>query len=185
MERYDATEPDLKAELVNGVVYVSSPVSLDHGDPLADLIGWATVYRTSHAGVRVSTDSTIRLDDKNVPQPDMHLRFLDSDRNKRAGKYLQGPPELVAEVAVSSASIDLHEKLAMYGNQGVQEYIVWRVYDEAIDWFTLTGAGYDRLDPDGQGVVHSKVFPGLRLAVQALIDGDMSTVLATQMEPEA
>ncbi len=185
MERYEASGPDLKAELIEGVVYVASPVSLDHGDPHADLVGWLTIYRSTHPGVRVSNDATIRLDEKNVPQPDVHLRYTQSENNRRVGKYLHGAPELAAEVAVSSASIDLHEKLGTYRVHGVQEYIVWRVYDEAIDWFTLTDSGYERLLPDDRGVVWSKIFPGLRLAVQALVDGDMATVLATQMEPEA
>jgi len=40
-----------------------------------------------------------------------------------------GTPELLVEVAASSASYDLHDKLTSLPAHGVQEYIVWRVYD--------------------------------------------------------
>jgi Uma2 family endonuclease len=85
---------------------------------------------------------------------------MESPRNRRAGLYLEGPPELIAEVAINSHSMDLHQKLEAYRTHGVQEYIVWRVYDDAIDWFWLNQGGYERLKPDRRGVIESKVFPG-------------------------
>lgn len=180
MERYEASEPDLKAELIDGVVYVASPLSIEHGDPHADLATWLGTYRAAHPEVRVSDNSTIRLGPKDVPQPDLHLRYVDSRRNRLHGKYLEGPPELVAEVAVSSASIDLHEKLDVYRRHGVQEYIVWRVFDHATDWFALVDAEYRRLEPDERGIVWSRVCPGLGLDVTAMLRGDLAGVLAIQ-----
>ena len=102
--------------------------------------------------------------------------------NRFVDKYLEGPPELVAEIAVTSQSIDLHDKLVAYRRNGVQEYIVWRVHDRAIDWLSLEHGEYVRLEPDERGIVHSKVFPGLRLAMHALIGGDMATVLTEQKQ---
>jgi Uma2 family endonuclease len=99
------------------------------------------------------------------------------------GSYLAGPPELIAEIASSSASIDLHAKLNAYRRNGVQEYIVWRVRDGEIDWFSLEGGAYARMPADERGVVHSKVFPGLRLAVAAMLAGDVAGVLAEQSRP--
>ncbi|MFN0147974.1 MAG: Uma2 family endonuclease [Dehalococcoidia bacterium] len=109
--RCEATLPSVKAELIEGVVYVASPVSLDHGDGHSDLITWLGVYRAMTLGVRVSDNATVRLDLDNEPQPDVHLRYERSALNRREDKYLAGAPELVAEVAASSASIDLHEKV--------------------------------------------------------------------------
>jgi Uma2 family endonuclease len=180
IERYEATEPSRTAELIEGVVYVASPLSHDHGDHHHPLAGWISVFCAGRSDVRGSDNATVKLDPRNVPQPDIHLRYVQSTRNRREGKYLAGAPELVAEVAVSSQSIDLHEKLEAYRRNGVQEYIVWRVYDGELDWLSLEDGQYVRLEPDASGVVNSKIFPGLRLAVQALLDGDMNTVLATQ-----
>lgn len=143
---------------------------------------WLTSYEVEHADVTASDNSTIRLDDKDVPQPDLHLRRNNSDQNRRAGKYVEGPPELVVEIAASSASLDLHGKLETYRTHGVQEYMVWRVYDDAIDWFRLNDGEYERLQPDRRGVIESRVFPGLRLNVPATLKGDLKAVLA-ELQP--
>ena len=178
--RYEASPPKLKAELIEGVVYVASPVSSTHGDEHFRLIGWLSAYTARHPDVTGSDNATIRLDLNNEPQPDAHLRYVSSGQTRLAEKYIEGAPELVAEVAVTSQSIDLHDKLTAYRRNGVQEYIVWRVYDRAIDWFSLERGEYVRLERDERGVVHSRVFPGLRLAVESLIDGDMAAVLDEQ-----
>jgi Uma2 family endonuclease len=92
--------------------------------------------------------------------------------------YLTGAPELVVEVASSSASYDLHEKKTVYRRNGVKESIVWRVKDQQVDWFILQNGAFVQLAPDANGIIESIVFPGLRLAVQSLLEGDMPTVLA-------
>lgn len=178
--RYEASPPWLRAELIEGVVYVASPVSLPHGDEHFRLVTWLGAYTARHPDVVGSDNATIRLDLDNEPQPDVHLRYRTSTQNRMAGDYLEGAPELVAEVAVSSQSIDLHDKLEAYRRNGVQEYIVWRVYDRALDWFVLERGEYLRLEPGAAGVIESRVFPGLRLAVAALLAGDLPTVLDTQ-----
>ena len=91
---------------------------------------------------------------------------------------IEGPPELVAEVASSSVSYDLHAKLHVYRRSGVREYVVWRVLEQEIDWFVLRNGQYERMPLDAQGLVHSEVFPGLRLDPAALLRGDLATVLA-------
>ena len=96
-----------------------------------------------------------------------------------ADDYIEGAPELIVEVAASSAAYDLHDKLQVYRRNGVQEYLVWQVYDRRVDWFQWTEDGYTALTPDSSGVIHSQIFPGLQLAVPALLQGDMAHVLAT------
>ncbi|MCY7275131.1 MAG: Uma2 family endonuclease, partial [Phormidesmis sp. CAN_BIN44] len=61
---------------------------------------------------------------------------------------------------------------------GVQEYIVWQVYENQIAWFCLQEGEYIRLQPDATGMIRSRVFPGLWLAVDALLRGDLAIVLA-------
>jgi len=85
---------------------------------------------------------------------------------------------LIAEIAHSSASYDLHGKKNAYRRNGVQEYLVWRVHDQAIDWFRLRAGEYGPLTPDAGGVIHSEVFPGLHLHVAAMLAGDLAQVLA-------
>lgn len=71
----------------------------------------------------------------------------------------------------------MHDKLRAYRRNGVPEYLVWRVYEKQIDWFVLTDDAYIPLTPDTSGVLHSQVFPGLRLAIDALLAGDVARVL--------
>lgn len=91
---------------------------------------------------------------------------------------IEHPPELIGEVADSSASYDLHEKLIAYQRNGVQEYVVWQLYENRLDWFHLVKGNYEPLPPDADGIIRSRVFPGLHLAVESLLAGDMAEVLA-------
>ena len=160
---------------------MGSPVRADqHGGPHAKLMLWLGLYVLDTPGVEALDNATVRLDLDNEPQPDGLLRIESGGRSRRdEDGYVSGAPELVAEVAASSASHDLHDKLQAYRRNGVREYVVWRTVDERLDWFELVEDAYRPLAPDDRGVVHSKVFPGLALAVDALLGDDMRTVRAT------
>ena len=85
------------------------------------------------------------------------------------------------EIAASSASYDLHDKLPVYRRHGVREYVVYRVFDGEVDWFTLVGSKYERLGKTSDGIFKSRVFPGLWLDPQALM-GDDATRLIEVLE---
>ena len=180
--RYEAMPHLKKAELIEGVVYVPSPVRHRwHGHPHVHLIMWVGSYETGTPGVEVSDNSTVRLDLDNEPQPDA-LLLIQPDRGGQtridADGFIEGAPELVAEVAASSASYDLHTKLHVYRRNGVREYVVWRVLEQEIDWFVLRAGQYERLPLDAESLLRSEVFPGLWLDPAALLGGDMARVLA-------
>ncbi len=178
--RYAAMKDVKKAELLEGVVYMPSPVcNDDHGAPHFDLIGWMYLYRMQTPGVQGGDNSTLRLDLDNEPQPDAFLRILPEcgGQSKNDGGYVAGAPELIAEVAASSVSYDLHLKLNVYRRNGVCEYIVWRTWDQAVDWFVLRSGQYERLPLGEDGVHRSEVFPGLWLDPAALLRGDVARVL--------
>lgn len=178
--RYAAMLHVKKAELIEGVVYMPSPVSQgEHGGPHFDLIGWLALYRAATKGVEGGDNSTLRLDLENEPQPDAFLRIQPAfgGQSRDSGKYVAGAPELIAEVAASSASYDLHDKLRAYCRNGACEYLVWRVWDQAIDWFVLREDRYERLPPDADGHYHSQVFSGLWLDPAALVRGDLAQVM--------
>ena len=183
-ERRCATRPDIrKAELIEGVVYVASPArATSHGGPQSAVHVLLGTYAALTPGVLPLDNATVRLDLDNEFQPDAALLI----RSESGGQsrisdddYVEGAPELIVEVAASSASHDLHDKLNVYRRTGVREYLVWRTLDERIDGFELVDGEFRPLLPDDAGVVHSKVFPGLRIGVRALLDGDVAGALET------
>jgi Uma2 family endonuclease len=180
--RYSLMPLDKKAELVEGVVYMASPLRFEpHAEPHADLMIWLGNYKVATPGVRLGDNPTVRLDLDNEPQPDAVL-LIDADAGGQSyvGKdgYLEGAPELLAEIAASSAAIDLGDKKRAYRRNGVREYIVWQVFDQKIDWFSLENGDYVSLLPDEEGVIRSQIFPGLWLQVVAMLAADMPQVLA-------
>jgi hypothetical protein len=180
--RYEAMPKLKKAELIEGAVYMPSPVRfVRHAERDQDLNTWLGLYRAGTPGVRGGGNATTRLDLSNEPQPD-GLLFIEPSCGGQVriseDDYIEGGPELVGEVAASGVSIALHDKLEVYRRNGVREYIVWRVLDRAIDWFALRGEQYASLIPGVDGIICSEVFPGLWLDPAALAGGDLARVLA-------
>jgi Uma2 family endonuclease len=182
-ERRYALHPEIKkAELIEGVVYVASPVRADqHGNPHFDVIGWLTLYRASTPGVTGSDNATVRLDLENEPQPDAILRLTPETGGRSAisrDGYLDGPPELIVEIAASSAAYDMTVKRRVYARNGVPEYVVFQVYEQRVTWFVLREHGYEPLLPGDDGILRSEIFPGLWLDPAAFWAGDMLRVIA-------
>jgi Uma2 family endonuclease len=179
-----AAHPDIRqAELVEGVVYVASPVRYLHHARLNSLIsGWLTFYEAATPGVYAAEQATLEIDEQNEVQPDALLRIAETHGGRShvtAQDYLAGAPELVVEIAASSAAKDLHDKRDVYARCGVAEYLVVQSYDQQIYWFVRHGNHYAPKEPDNQGVFRSSVFPGLWLASPALWAGQMADLLAT------
>lgn len=180
-ERRYAARPDLKkAELIEGRVYMPSPVHfLSHSEPHSQVVTWLGLYAAATPGVRLGDNASVRLDADNEVQPDALLRLEQGGRSRLSeDDFVEGAPELIVEVASSSASYDLHDKLNVYRRTGVLEYLVWRVHDRQVDVFRLEEGLYNPVPPDEGGVFHSRVFPGLRLHIPALLAGQLAEVLA-------
>jgi Uma2 family endonuclease len=182
MRRYEAMPEIKKAELINGIVYImSSPVSTGfHGEPDLLMHMWLGHYAMGTPGVKAATNSTLKLGIRNVPQPDSFMRLLPERGGKTVldeKKYLKGPPELVIEIAASSTSMDVHQKLDAYRRAGVAEYIVWRTYDAALDWWFLKDDKYVPIKAGKDGILRSRVFPGLWLNAAALLKDDSTGVM--------
>jgi hypothetical protein len=178
--RYLAMPNVKKAELIDGVVYMPSPISIEgHGSPHVNFAVWLGTYRIFTPGIEAGDNSTVLIPgSKSEPQPDLLLRILQKHggRTRTIDGYVAGGPEHIDEVAASSASYDLHSKLREYHKAGVQEYVVWRTRDQAIDWFIWTEQDYQKIEPDN-GIYRSRIFPGLWLDANAMVNGDMQRVL--------
>ena len=180
--RYDAMPGLKKAELIEGEVHMPSPVShRGHGHPHTRLVGWLAIYETKTPGVEAGDNGSVRLDLDNEPQPDAFLILLPEHGGQArisADDYIEGAPELVAEVASSSVSYDLGKKMNAYRRNGVREYIVWRVLDRQVDWYVNQEGRFEPLAPGADGILRSAAFPGLWLDPASLIGGEKARVEA-------
>lgn len=178
--RYHAMPEHIKAELIEGIVYMASPLRAGHhGRPHAAIIGWLAAYWAATPGVDLLDNTTVRLDADNEPQPDALLRIAKGGQSTiSVDDYVEGAPELIVEIAASSVSIDLNDKLKVYRRNEVQEYIVWRVEDGELDWFQLQQGRYLRCETDERGLYRSNIFPGLWLDAGALLSGNLARVLS-------
>jgi Uma2 family endonuclease len=181
--RYHAMPEVKKAELIDGVVHMPSPVSLQgHGTPHFEINGWLAVYRWATPHVIGANNATVRLDLDNEPQPDLVL-LIDPAHGGQASisadDFIEQAPELVIEVSSSTAQADRTRKLELYRRNGVREYLVWNVPEPNVEWFVLRAGQFTPLQPDALGVLRSEVFPGLWLHVPALLAQNGPTLLAT------
>jgi hypothetical protein len=183
-ERRYIAMPDVnKAQLIEGIVFMPSPVRYHaHGKPHVLLSGWLCNYIAKTPGLADFGDNgTVRLDEDNEPQPDLFLLLppaLGGRAKVDADDYIAGPPTLVCEIAASSVNIDLHLKKNAYRRNGVREYLVWRTEESAFDWFELIGGEFVPIAPDAEGILKSRVFPGLWLNPATLLAADLPAAFA-------
>jgi Uma2 family endonuclease len=181
LRRYDGMHDVKKAELIGGIVHMPSPVRAEaHAKPDGLVHVWLGTYAIEHS-LEFYSNATLLLDTENSFQPDAILCSKPRKGGRvwlNASGYLCGSPELVVEVAASTASIDLRDKMRVYRRLGVNEYIVWRTQDKAVDWFVLDDGEYKKVSAGRDHKIRSQSFDGLVLDVSALLKLDGAKVLA-------
>jgi Uma2 family endonuclease len=170
-QRYETMPDGTRAELVGGVVYMPSPMRLDHGSWSRIIAGWLDNYARLTPRVGGADGATVKLDLRGEPQPDCVL-YIPAERGGQSREddagYLSGAPELVVEIARSSRHFDLGKKKADYQRAGVIEYVVVELAPNRIHWFMRRGDRFVNLPPGEDGIHRSQVFPGLSLDGEAL-----------------
>ena len=171
--------PNLKnAELIEGRVYVGSPIKAEHGDHENLVALWLGTYALHTPGVVASNNpTTIMLGSS--PQPDGLLRIKQEHGGQARVKdgYLHGAPELIAEISLSSAAYDLFEKKDLYARAGVREYVVLVLREREVRWFISREGALEAAPLPEEGIYRSSVFPGLWLDARAAITGDAARVM--------
>lgn len=179
-ERYKAMPAAFRAELIGGIVIVPSPLSPGHGFYHALIMTWLGNYWIATPGTNAGDNMTAILGEASEPQPDGALIIGPASGGQTGlseDGYMTGPPELIVEVASSSASIDLHAKRRDYEQAGVLEYVVVVLRQRIIRWCVLQDGAYQEISADADGIFRSRVFPGLWLHANALLQLDGATVM--------
>ncbi|HEX5273105.1 MAG TPA: Uma2 family endonuclease [Gemmataceae bacterium] len=180
---YEQAPEGFCAELIGGIVYVSSPLKRRHGTSHPALTTVFFAYQGHTPGVECGDNTTVQLGEESEPQPDLYLRVLAENGGQSRtteDDYIAGPPELVAEIAQSSRAIDLHAKLLDYARYGVREYLVVCLREQQLRWFDLPADKELRLDPDG--ICRVRAFPGLWVHAKGLFAKDYARLMATLQE---
>lgn len=178
-DRIYADLHDVRAELIDGVVYVASPVRTDsHGRHHALLATVLGTFLASDPSADISDNGTLVMAEGSRVQPDLTLFRIGGRAMVNRFGYLEGAPEFIAEIAASTVDYDLRDKFELYQRAGIAEYLVWRTADRAIDFFRNTNGTYSRVDPGPDGIIESTTFPGLRFHITALLAGDLKTALS-------
>jgi Uma2 family endonuclease len=176
---YERTPERFKAELIGGIVYVASPLRIEHGRNHTPLSALFFAYESATVGTETGDNVTVILGEDGEPQPDLFLRILPEfggqSRTRRG--YVFGAPELLSEISHSSRSIDLFAKKDDYARYGVLEYLVLCVKERELHWFDLQAAR--QLQPDPDGVMRIHCFPGLWVDVEAVLARNGKAMLAT------
>jgi Uma2 family endonuclease len=176
--RYQAYPEDVKFELIGGTVYMASPLRWPHATYHEELGFAPGLYRRATPGVELGYDATTILGEESEPRPDLALRILadwGGQSRMNEDKYVEGPPELLAEIASSSRAIDLNQKREDYERAGVLEYLVLSLEEEQLHWFDF--ASGRSIAAGRQGISRSRAFPGLWLDGQALLARDSARTL--------
>ncbi len=178
--RYENMPKHVKAELIGGIVYMSSPLRVDYGDPHGEVVTWLKIFKAATPGTRSLDNATTILSDYSEPQPDACLLILpehggQTSLNEKG--YILGSPELGAEISLSTEDYDLHVKLPEYEKAGMKEYIVFLPRQEQVLWFVQRGEGFEPLTPGADGILRSEFFGGLWLDPAAILRCDTNRVL--------
>jgi len=170
-ERYEAM-PEVRAELIGGIVYMSSPQKLPHGYHHLKLARIVDDYADETPGTEGCVNSTSILGPDAEPQPDVGLYILPANGGQTAVDargYLTGAPEWIGEISDSTESIDLNRKKLDYEKAGVREYMVAALRSQQVFWFIRRRGKFKPLPADTDGVIRSEVFPGFWLDADAFL----------------
>ncbi len=180
LRRWEAMPEVKRAELIRGVVYMPSPVSAEHGDMEGAVGLWLGTYAVATVGCRHNHNTTCLLGEDETPQPDVSLRILPEygGQSRQSGRFIGGAPEFLAEVCISSTAYDLHQKLEVYQEAGVREYVAVLMRERQVRWHRLREGRFEVVPPPEDGIYRSEVFSGLWLDAAALLAGDLARVLA-------
>ena len=130
MSEVGILRPDERTELIDGGLVAVAPANSPHTTVVARLNRFFT--RWAGDRVFVIVQSPVRLDDHNMPEPDVTLLRPKPD-DYWSGPAGPGDIMLVVETADSSLGYDRGVKLPLYARVGIPEYWIIDVQGLAVE----------------------------------------------------
>jgi Uma2 family endonuclease len=178
---YERMPEDFKAELIDGVVYLTMNVKVGHARADASMSGLLYVYSVETPGTVVQANGTAKLGPRSEVQPDTALLIdpaFGGRTSQDARHFTVEAPELVVEIADSTLRRDLDAKKKVYEQAGALEYVVFDVSHRKFHWFVLRDGQFEPLALDADGSYHSVAFPGLWIDEAAFASNDGPPAMA-------
>jgi Uma2 family endonuclease len=160
---------DQKADLINGVIYMATPATLEHEEEFGFLLAVVRIFvRRKKLGFVLGSRVAMQLSEENAPEPD--LMFISKEKLAKAkGQAFLGAADLVIElISPSSRWLDLGEKKDLYAKFGVREYWVIDLFRQVAHFWRNNNGIWEDLPIDAMGIVRSVVLPGFWLRVDWL-----------------
>ncbi|TAN52890.1 MAG: Uma2 family endonuclease [Methylococcaceae bacterium] len=169
---------DIRCELIDGVLYDMSPAPLIvHQRLIRQLAASLGTLITNNRGKGGCGDCElflapidVVLSPNSVVQPDL---IVVCDPAKLAnGKYVDGAPDLVAEVLPPSTAVkDKREKRRLYEKSGVPEYLIVDPVGRYVEYYRLDGGSYGLpILWTGEDVPRLALFPDLKENLREIFD---------------
>ncbi len=152
----------MKADLIEGVIFVASPDNIHH----YDINSWYHAILRNFLRVRKIKGRlfgyriAFRLGEEDGPEPD--VAYLIPKHCQRIRKtFIDGPPDHALEiVSPDSVGRDYQKKRLQYERAGVKEYWIIDPLEERMTCYRLGKNGkYKEVRPR-DGMIHSQVIPG-------------------------
>ncbi len=124
-EKYlEYAHEDIKCELIDGVLIIQSPASLEHELIFKFLLTLLELHvQGKKLGLVVGSRFTMRLSSTWAPEPDIMFITSEDEKNLKEN-YLDGPATVTFEIlSPSTKDNDLNKKLPKYLDSGVKE--IW------------------------------------------------------------
>lgn len=162
---YREAHEDSDWEYLDGRIVMHSPASLQHETLFRFLMTLLSAYLDERrVGVVLGSRYPMRLDEQWSPEPDL-LVVLNDGRHRLGPKRLEGPADLVIEIASDSdPGLDVREKLPRYRMAGIEEIWLLNPFAQGLQVETREMTGYaSRTLTSGR--LESKVLPGFWVEV--------------------
>lgn len=157
-------DPDVRVELLNGLVVPMTPQGFQHSSAIIRLT--EILILQCHGIARVAPQVPFAASDDSEPEPDLYVYPLDEGVDRHPERAL-----LVVEVAASSLRKDRLVKSAIYARANVAEYWIVDVNTQVVEvysepmgdhygrsWVARKGDRIELLALPGKSVAVAEVF---------------------------
>ena len=154
LEVYQMLPEGTRAELINGILYMSPAPNVDHQNTVFSLAGqFYNFIIESKSGQAFLAPIDVFFDERNAFQPD--LAFV-TNKNTSIVKHdgIHGAPDLIIEIiSPGSKNIDLIKKKKVYEKAGVKEYWIINPTSKECTGFQLKKEKFEELKKEKRKIV--------------------------------